>query len=135
MARFQPLQCIGIVLTVVVLILISVHFVTISTMFKSDPGTLKDESRPPPNDPLTWDTPAHYTEPFTDIVHKHIKTPIVKWTHYLPMYHRHFAKFRGKEMAILEIGLFKGGSLELWKKYFGPKAKIYGIDIVKDAKK
>ncbi len=30
---------------------------------------------------------------------------------------------------ILEIGVSQGGSLEMWKNYFGNKATIYGIDI------
>jgi 23S rRNA U2552 (ribose-2'-O)-methylase RlmE/FtsJ len=31
--------------------------------------------------------------------------------------------------VILEIGVSHGGSLQMWKNYFGEKAKIYGIDI------
>lgn len=49
--------------------------------------------------------------------------------HYFDVYDRHFSSFRGKEVVILEIGVWQGGSLQLWKDYFGPKAKIYGIDI------
>jgi cephalosporin hydroxylase len=30
---------------------------------------------------------------------------------------------------VVEIGIFKGGSLQMWKKYFGSRAKIIGIDI------
>ncbi|MBK9285876.1 MAG: class I SAM-dependent methyltransferase [Sphingobacteriaceae bacterium] len=52
-----------------------------------------------------------------------------KWKHYFDVYERHFAKYRNKEVVILEIGVFQGGSLQMWKNYFGPKAKIYGIDI------
>jgi len=54
---------------------------------------------------------------------------INKWKHYFEIYDRHFSKFRGEEIVIVEIGVFQGGSLQMWKKYFGPKAKIYGIDI------
>lgn len=59
---------------------------------------------------------------------------IYKWNHYFNIYERHFSRFRGKEIVVLEIGVFHGGSLQLWKKYFGPKAKIYGIDINPDCK-
>lgn len=52
-----------------------------------------------------------------------------KWSHYFEIYDKHFFRFRGKEMVILEIGVFQGGSLQMWKNYFGPKAKVYGIDI------
>jgi hypothetical protein len=54
---------------------------------------------------------------------------IWKWKHYFEIYHRHFAKFRGREVHVLEIGVFSGGSLEMWKHYFGPKCRIYGVDI------
>ncbi len=54
---------------------------------------------------------------------------IHKWEHYFEIYDRHFSAYRNKEIVILEIGVFQGGSLQMWKNYFGPKAKIYGIDI------
>jgi hypothetical protein len=54
---------------------------------------------------------------------------IFKWMHYFDVYDRHFARFKDKEITILEIGVYQGGSLQMWKNYFGPKAKIYGIDI------
>lgn len=52
-----------------------------------------------------------------------------KLEHYLDVYHAHFAKFIGKEVNIVEIGVFSGGSLDMWKSYFGPRCKIYGVDI------
>lgn len=54
---------------------------------------------------------------------------INKWEHYFEVYDRHFSKYRDKEIVILEIGTYYGGSLQMWKHYFGNKAKIYGIDI------
>nr|WP_288812938.1 class I SAM-dependent methyltransferase [uncultured Sphingobacterium sp.] len=54
---------------------------------------------------------------------------INKWMHYFDVYDRHFRQFKGKEIVVLEIGVFQGGSLQMWKKYFGDKAKIYGVDI------
>jgi len=57
------------------------------------------------------------------------KRIISKWTHYFDVYDRHFSQFRNKEIVILEIGVYQGGSLQMWRDYFGPKAKIYGIDI------
>ena len=54
---------------------------------------------------------------------------IYKWQHYFEIYDKHFSRFRGKEIVVLEIGVFQGGSLQMWKNYFGPGAKIYGIDI------
>jgi len=60
---------------------------------------------------------------------------IHKWEHYFEIYDRHFSAYRDKEIVILEIGVFQGGSLQMWKNYFGPKAKIYGIDIDPACKK
>lgn len=54
---------------------------------------------------------------------------IDKWSHYFNIYNQYFSKYRDKEVVILEIGVFQGGSLQMWKSYFGPKARIYGMDI------
>lgn len=54
---------------------------------------------------------------------------IHKWQHYFDIYETHFSRFRNKEVTILEIGVFHGGSLQMWKHYFGSKARIYGVDI------
>ena len=54
-----------------------------------------------------------------------------KWHHYLEIYERHFEPLRQQQrpLRILELGVSRGGSLELWRKYFGPDARIVGIDI------
>jgi predicted O-methyltransferase YrrM len=53
-----------------------------------------------------------------------------KWLHYLEAYQRYFAPYKnGPPVRMLEIGVSKGGSLDLWRRYFGPEATIYGIDI------
>jgi len=54
---------------------------------------------------------------------------IHKWAHYFPIYERHFDSWRNKSLTFLEIGVSKGGSLDMWQRYFGPLAKIVGIDI------
>lgn len=55
---------------------------------------------------------------------------IWKWDHYLDIYHRHLGKFVDREVHITEIGVYSGGSLEMWKSYFGGGCRVYGIDIV-----
>ncbi len=52
-----------------------------------------------------------------------------KWVHYFEIYHRHFSKFVGREVHVLEIGVYSGGSLQMWTEYFGPKCRVYGVDI------
>jgi hypothetical protein len=54
---------------------------------------------------------------------------IWKWTHYFDIYDRYFSPFRGRDVRVLEIGIYSGGSLDMWAQYFGSRAKIYGIDI------
>jgi hypothetical protein len=54
---------------------------------------------------------------------------IHKWAHYFEIYHRHFASFRNKPVTIVEFGVAQGGSLQMWKHYFGRKARIIGVDI------
>jgi hypothetical protein len=56
--------------------------------------------------------------------------PLVhKWHHYIPIYDRYLSRFRGTAFRFLEIGVSKGGSLQLWRQYFGSDAVIFGIDI------
>jgi len=57
------------------------------------------------------------------------KRLIHKCVHYFDIYESHFSRFRNKDIVVLEIGVSQGGSLQMWKNYFGEKAKIYGIDI------
>jgi hypothetical protein len=54
---------------------------------------------------------------------------IWKWRHYFPVYHRHFAKFVGRPVNVLEIGIYSGGSLPMWRDYFGPHANVFGVDV------
>jgi hypothetical protein len=54
---------------------------------------------------------------------------IWKWTHYFDIYNRHFSRFRNHEVSVLEVGVYSGGSLDLWRDYFGPYSRIYGVDI------
>lgn len=51
-----------------------------------------------------------------------------KWLHYFVPYERHFKSWQNRSLNFLEIGVSYGGSLEMWRKYFGPLANIVGID-------
>jgi len=68
-----------------------------------------------------------------DMFDDHRGRQIDKWEHYFPIYEKHFSRFRGKEPRVLEIGVDHGGSLQLWKRYFGPGTEIIGVDINPEA--
>jgi cephalosporin hydroxylase len=52
-----------------------------------------------------------------------------KWIHYFPIYERHLARYRGRAVRLLEIGVYGGGGLDLFQAYLGPDATLVGIDI------
>jgi len=54
---------------------------------------------------------------------------IHKWMHYFEIYERHFSRFRGTRVHLVEFGVDQGGSLQMWKHYFGPECRIFGVDI------
>jgi methyltransferase family protein len=54
---------------------------------------------------------------------------IWKWSHYLDVYDRHCSHFVGRPVHVLEIGVYSGGSLDLWRHYFGAQCQITGVDI------
>jgi hypothetical protein len=58
-----------------------------------------------------------------------------KWSGYFEVYHRHLQRWCGQSPTVLEIGVFHGGSLQMWRDYFGPGAKIHGIDINPECRK
>jgi len=48
---------------------------------------------------------------------------------YFEIYHRSFSRYRGLPITFLEIGVQNGGSARMWRDYFGPDARIIGLDI------
>lgn len=54
---------------------------------------------------------------------------IHKWHHYFEVYESVLEPYRHQPLNLLEIGLWKGGSLALWRRYFGEHAMIAGCDI------
>ena len=53
-----------------------------------------------------------------------------KWSQYFPIYREVFGPLAKNPNRILEIGVFHGASLELWKRYFShPDTLVVGIDI------
>ena len=52
-----------------------------------------------------------------------------KWLHYFPIYEELLASRRSAPVKVPELGVYRGGSLELWHKYFHSGSTIVGIDI------
>ena len=65
-----------------------------------------------------------------------IPAPLIhKWHHYLPIYDRYFSLYRDTPVRFLEIGVSRGGSLEMWRQYLGDEAVIFGIDIDEECRR
>ena len=64
-----------------------------------------------------------------ELFKSHENGNVFKWHHYLPIYEEFFKSYVGKPIKILEIGVLEGGSLHIWKKYFGKECQVYGVDI------
>lgn len=61
-----------------------------------------------------------------------------KWPHYFPIYEKLLAPYRAgfplpeggrRPLRFLEIGVSDGGSQQLWRRYLGGDAILFGIDI------
>lgn len=52
-----------------------------------------------------------------------------KWIHYLALYDAAAAPLRERPIRMLEIGVYRGGSLEMWKRYLHPGSQIVAVDI------
>ncbi len=59
---------------------------------------------------------------------------IWKWLHYFEIYHRHLAKFIGRPVTVVEVGVYSGGSMPMWHHYFGPNCRVHGVDIQPECK-
>src|ERR1700740_101985 len=60
---------------------------------------------------------------------------INKWDNYIEVYQRYFEKYRGTRFVFLEIGIAHGGSLQMWRKFFGEEAVIIGVDVNPECKR
>ena len=73
-------------------------------------------------------------ESLRQIYESHTGHLLNKWEHYIDIYDQYFSKYRNQEIVFVEIGIAHGGSLQMWRKYFGEKAFIYGIDVNPECK-
>mgnify|MGYP001293966906 CR=1 FL=1 len=68
-------------------------------------------------------------------IYKNTKYVSLKCNTYFQVYEELLSKYINKEITFVEIGILHGGSLYMWKEYFGNKARIIGIDLHPNAKK
>jgi cephalosporin hydroxylase len=75
---------------------------------------------------------------FSTMFFSHNGRAMDKWVHYLGAYEEEFSPYRRgfplsdggvRPLRLLEIGTRHGGSLQMWRKYFGPEASIWGVDL------
>ena len=59
----------------------------------------------------------------------------LKYKNYFPIYEKLFSRFKGKKITFVEIGVLSGGSLFMWRKFFGDQARIIGIELNPIAKR
>ena len=73
----------------------------------------------------------------TDSYRSYLASPYqsIKHSTYFQSYDHFFSQYRDKEITFVEVGVLGGGSLFMWRDYFGPKARIIGIDFNPNAKK
>jgi hypothetical protein len=67
-------------------------------------------------------------------IFKNLQHVSLKNDTYFQVYEEIFSKYIGKQITFVEIGVLHGGSLFMWKEYFGDKARIIGIDLNPKAK-
>jgi len=52
----------------------------------------------------------------------------LKHSAYFQVYEELLSQYRGKSITFVEVGVLNGGSLFMWRNFFGPQARIIGID-------
>ena len=77
----------------------------------------------------------NYKNTLTFKAFKKSKYLSLKYINYFPIYDALLKKFRNKKIVFVEIGVFSGGSLFMWRNFFGKKAKIIGVDLNPDIKR
>tara|TARA_B100001123_G_C15187491_1_gene977921 strand:- start:328 stop:1209 length:882 start_codon:yes stop_codon:yes gene_type:complete len=68
-------------------------------------------------------------------IYKNLKYTSLKLDSYFQVYEEIFKKYVGKKITFVEVGVLGGGSLFMWRDYFGKDARIIGIDLNPDAEK
>lgn len=66
---------------------------------------------------------------FSDYLKTTDERLLSKRAHYFDVYTRDLTRFRGRPVTFWEIGVFRGGSIPMWKAFFGGQARLIFVDI------
>ena len=64
------------------------------------------------------------------IYESYLKSPFLSLKHsaYFQVYEELLGPYRNKKITFVEVGVLNGGSLFMWRDFFGPEVRIIGID-------
>ena len=68
-------------------------------------------------------------------IYKNLKYPSLKIDSYFQVYEEIFKNYVNSKITFVEVGVLGGGSLFMWREYFGKDARIIGIDLNPEAEK
>ena len=65
-----------------------------------------------------------------EIYKAYLQSPYLSLKHssYFQVYEELLERYRNQDITFVEVGVLNGGSLFMWRHFFGPKARIIGID-------
>lgn len=65
-----------------------------------------------------------------EIYKSYLASPFLSLKHsaYFQVYEELLSKYRNKKITFVEVGVLNGGSLFMWRDFFGPEARIIGVD-------
>lgn len=66
---------------------------------------------------------------FVDYLNRTDDRLLTKWMHYFEVYERELTRFRKHPINFLEIGVFKGGSIPMWRDFFSQESQLVFVDI------
>jgi hypothetical protein len=59
----------------------------------------------------------------------------IKHTSYFHVYEELLSPYIGQPITFVEVGVYNGGSLFMWRHFFGEQARIIGVDLNPDARR
>jgi cephalosporin hydroxylase len=82
-----------------------------------------------PNAISNKDQTMHASRYFRDYLRRTDDRTLFKMDHYLDIYDRLLTDWQGRAVSFLEIGIYKGGSLRMWRDFFAPDSRLTFLDI------